>query len=534
MNSGSADPINRPPSARTAPGLELDDLEPRPRDTLALVILWSAREPERVGETALLYPHVQNWAFGRAPDSRVSMYELEEDSSSLLLPQPLGELQPVQFFRQRPEGCQDDESRTDSCRPIEGEAISRRQLELLNRGDSLLVRNVGRCQLALNGQVAQSGLVAPGDTLYLRGQLLLYCTRRPLRMPPLRAYPLARVRAFGEPDADGMIGESEAMWDLRERLAACARTGFHVLIVGESGSGKELAAQAIHTLSRRCERKLIADNIAAIPPSLAAALLFGNKKNFPNPGMEERVGLIGSANGSTLFLDEIGDMPEEVQPLFLRVADRGGEYFRLGEENRVQRSDFRLVGATNRPEKMRYELKRRFAREIRVPSLNIRKEDIPLLIRHLLAAQAKSDDLDAQRFLVSGQPRIHPRLLEQLVHHTYTTNVSEVAFLIGHAISGSAGDIIRPLCDGLPSQGSTTPVPATPAPFSKKRRFSQPLPPAAQAQRALDENAGHITRAAALLGISRDQLNRMIRREGLVIRRPPRRADEQASGSGSG
>jgi DNA-binding NtrC family response regulator len=353
---------------------------------------------------------------------------------------------------------------------------------------------------------------------------LLLCTRRPYHLPALRAYPPNRVRAFGQPDSDGMIGESPVMWNLRERLAACARTSFHVLIVGESGSGKELAAQAMHNLSRRSERKLIADNIAAIPPSLAAALLFGNKKNFPNPGMEERVGLIGSANGSTLFLDEIGDMPEEVQPMFLRVAERNGEYFRLGEENRMQRSDFRLVGATNRPEKMRYELKRRFEREIRVPSLNSHKEDIPLLIRHMLTSHAEKDDIDVQRFLENGWPRVHPLLIEQLAHHTYTTNVSEVAFLLGQAMAESLGDIICPLRGGLPVQTQSTAEPISMGTLTPavKRPTPQPLPTPVQAQRALDEHLGHITRAATALGISRDQLNRMIRRERLILKRPKR------------
>jgi transcriptional regulator with AAA-type ATPase domain len=252
-----------------------------------------------------------------------------------------------------------------------GECLSRRQLVIFVEQDSLLVRNIGRCRLSVNGQVVHGATVRPGDTIYLRHQVLLYCTHRPLQMPALKAYPLDRVPAFGEPDLDGMIGESPTMWKLRDRVAASARTSYHVLVVGESGSGKELAAQAVHHLSARSQRKLIADNIAAIPPSLAAALLFGNKKNFPNPGMEERAGLLGSANGSSLFLDEIGDMPEEVQPMFLRVTERKGEYFRLGEESKLQRSDFRLIGATNRPEKMRYELKRRFQREIRVPGVNL-------------------------------------------------------------------------------------------------------------------------------------------------------------------
>lgn len=78
------------------------------------------------------------------------------------------------------------------------------------------------------------------------------------------------------------------MWHLRERLASCARSDQNVLIVGESGSGN-LAAQAIHHLSRRCGKPLVTDNISAIPPSLAAALLLGNKRNCPNPGTEEQV-----------------------------------------------------------------------------------------------------------------------------------------------------------------------------------------------------------------------------------------------------
>src|SRR5262249_18718390 len=161
----------------------------------------------------------------------------------------------------------------------------------------------------------------------------------------------------------------------------CAQNDFHVLVIGESGSGKELAVQAIHRLSRRAKRPLVADNIAVMPTSLAAALLFGNRKNFPNSGMEERAGLIGAADDGTLFLDEIGDMPSDVQPMFLRVTERGGEYFRLGDEARPRRSSFRLIGATNRPQQLRHELKRRFQREVRIPGLAERREDIPLLIR---------------------------------------------------------------------------------------------------------------------------------------------------------
>jgi two-component system nitrogen regulation response regulator GlnG/two-component system response regulator HydG len=529
------EPPLEPPSARTQPGLEAEPATKSRTDCLALVILWSAREPERVGEVALVGEDVQ-WILGRAP-GRSTQGDCCSQCTSISRPElPDPTERTLTFSRQRPPGLT-DEHRPRACMgSLAGEAISRRQLAVESRGVTLHIRNIGRCPLLVNGQVVEEAEVQPGDTVCLRNQLLLYCTRRPLALPALKAYPAARVGTFGEPDQEGMVGESPLMWKLRDRLAAYARTGFHILVIGESGAGKELAAQAIHRLSSRAAKKLVADNIAAIPSSLAAALLFGNKRNFPNPGMEERVGLIGSAHGSTLFLDEIGDMPEDVQPIFLRVTERGGEYFRLGEEARLMRSDFRLVGATNRPEKMRYELKRRFQREIWVPGLNHRKEDIPLLIRHLLVSQAQANDIDVPRFLHNGQPSLHPLLVEQLIHHTYTTHVSEVSFLLGQAMAESDGDTIMPLGSGLSPElrpaPAPTPVPMavpvsspTPAPAPpelRRRPISRPLPTPQQAQQVLDEHAGDVTRSAAALGISRDQLNRMIRRERLQVRRPRR------------
>lgn len=550
------------PSARTVPNRLVEPFDRSPSECLALVILWSAREPYRTGEIAFLPEDVPVWLFGRDPRSalpdsgralphRLSTedprldslgstangVETAEQEDSLLSRSSVSSRlrmslsatlsmdlvrngAEILFRRQRPEGLEPEPALP---RPIVGESISRLQLTLTHREDGLLVQNVGRCPLMVNGHTMQAAQIQAGDTLYLRNQLLLLCTRRTLSLPRLRAYPSDRVFAFGLPDADGMIGESPALWHLRERLAACARSDHNVLVIGESGSGKELAAQAIHRMSSRRERPLVADNISAIPPSLAAALLFGNKRNFPNPGMDERVGLVGAADGSMLFLDEIGDMPEEVQPMFLRVADRQGEYFRLGEEGRIRRSDFRLVGATNRPERIRYELKRRFQREIRVPSLNDRKEDIPMLIGHLLRSQARQGDLNALAFWdeAAQAARVHPMLIDQLVRHSYVTNVSEVEFLLGHAMSESGGEVIAPIRGPLPGHGATrqTPTGTLASPVTPRRRPPRILPSPDVAQRVLDEMNGNIARAASQLGMSRHQLNRMIRRHSLVARR---------------
>lgn len=546
------------PSARTVPNRFVEQFDRSPAECLALVILWSAREPQRTGEIAFLSDDIPVWLFGRDPRAALLERERSPGGSGLwdshrseiqpgpypeddrrhdenaprlgishpgqlasgLAVDPLRNGAEVCFHRQRPAGLEPD---SPPAAAIAGESISRLQMTLTHRDDGLFVQNFGRCPLMVNGRTMMAAQIQPGDTLYLRNQLLLLCTRRPLVLPRLRAYPLDRVPGFGAPDADGMIGESPSLWHLRERLAACARSDQNVLIIGESGSGKELAAQAIHRLSPRRERPLVADNISAIPPSLAAALLFGNKRNFPNPGMDERVGLVGAADGSMLFLDEIGDMPEEVQPMFLRVADRQGEYFRLGEEGRIRRSDFRLVGATNRPERIRYELKRRFQREIRVPSLNDRKEDIPMLIGHLLRTQVRQGDLNALAFWDerTENARVHPLLIDQLVRHSYITNVSEVEFLLGHAMSESGGDVIAPIRGPLPGHGAArqTPTGALASPVTPRRRAQYILPSPEVAQRVLDETRGNIARAAAQLGMSRHQLNRMIRRHSLATRR---------------
>ena len=509
------------PSATTLTELE-DEPEVQPaHDVLALVILWSAREPHRVGEVALFPPEHPQWLLGRGLTDEDLRLQGQEQSGL-----------PVPFFRQRPPGALDRGEPTRDGSFLLGEGISRRQLEIHPRHDGLVVMNIGRCPLLVNQVPVQDALVRPGSTLFLRNQLLLYCTIRPLVMPPLRAYPKERASSFGKPDQDGMVGESPAMWKLRESLAAFARTNFHVLITGESGSGKELAAQALHRMSGRAAQRMISDNIATIPASLAAALLFGNRRNFPNPGMEERAGLIGAAHQSTLFLDEIGDMPEEVQPMFLRVTERGGEYFRLGEEHRPLRSDFRLVGATNRPQRLRHELKRRFQREIHLTSLNERREDIPLLIDSILKLQAQRDDTGITRFMRDGQPQIHPLLIEQLVRHHYSTNVSEVGFLLGQAMAESPHDVIS-RCEPGPRYGSAPEVASGASASSGKREsgrsIPRSLPTRERAEQVLLEQGGDVTRSAAILNISRDQLNRLIQREGLFVpkmRRPRRQSSD--------
>jgi two-component system nitrogen regulation response regulator GlnG/two-component system response regulator HydG len=238
----------------------------------------------------------------------------------------------------------------------------------------------------------------------------------------------------------GIVGESAAVWALRRDIEEAARRPRHTLILGPSGAGKELVARAIHGASERRGEPMVARNAAAIPEGLVDAELFGNMKGYPNPGMPERAGLIGQANGTTLFLDEIGELPPSLQAHLLRVLDEG-EYHRLGETT-TRRSNFRLIGATNRPPSaLKHDVLARFEQRITVPGLGERREDIPLIITHLLRAHAYDDERVAERFFPGPprhtQPRLRCALVEALVRHPYTTHVRELNALLLSAMRDS-------------------------------------------------------------------------------------------------
>lgn len=385
------------------------------RDVTRLVVLWSRDEPHRIGEAIRLPPHEEGpWIFGRG--------EVRGDEPRLSL------------VRQRP-------GELVSAGPLLCPRISRAQLRLFAGADGIVaVENVGACALLLNDREVKSSPIIPGDVLSLRNELLLLCVRgAPMPPQPPHHAPFP-VHRFGQADQFGLVGESAACWTLRQRIVAIAQSTQHVLILGDSGSGKELVARAIHGQSARSERPLIARNAATIPEGLADAELFGNLRNYPNPGMPERPGLIGQAHGTTLFLDEFGELPQGLQAHLLRLLDNG-EYQRLGDAT-TRHSDLRFLAATNRPPScLKHDVLARLKVRIQVPDLNSRKEDIPLLVAHLLRRHAATDPSIAGRFFPGDaskdMPLVSPVLIEALVRHTYTTHVRELdALLLRAALEG--------------------------------------------------------------------------------------------------
>jgi two-component system, NtrC family, response regulator HydG len=459
---------------------------------MALVVAWSHSEPELLAELVLTGEDEPDRLLGRG-EARA------EDSWPRL-----------QLRRQRPPGWLRP---AQSSKPISGPRISREQLRIKPSKARLEVERVGRCAMSINGQRTNFGVLSPGDTLLLDGELLLLCAERASGMPELRDYPERLWFEYGEADPHGIVGESPGIWALRDRLAFLAQREGHVLILGESGSGKELAARALHELSPRAARRLVSRNAATLPSGLIDAELFGNARNYPNAGMAERAGLIGEADGSTLFLDEIGELDTDLQAHLLRVLDHGGEYQRLGDAT-SRRADIRLIAATNRAENaLKQDLTARLKLRVTIESLLSHREDIPLLARHLLRRAAARDPAIGERFFEgwngkSGEPRLDPLLIDRLLRHTYAYHVRELEVLLWTAMAGSQGHFIA----------LTPEVEARLTPISESNDSADLS--AARIQECLDRHGGNQSRAYRELGLkNRDALYRLIKKHNLSVKR---------------
>jgi two-component system nitrogen regulation response regulator GlnG/two-component system response regulator HydG len=408
---------------------------------LALVVIWWGNEPSRVGEVLLPEPALA--AFGRGAEPALPARAV------------------LHLVRQQPE------ANLPAALPAD-RYLSRRHL-LVRRSPgarALTLQCVGKRRLRINGVEREQAEVREGDVLEIDGVCSFLCAERAPLLPasgvgpssvapssaaPSSVAPSAAAHVFGEADAYGIAGESAAAWELRRRIALLAARNAHVLVTGPSGAGKELVAQAIHGSSARGRRPLVSRSAPTIPAGVADAELFGNAPNYPNVGMNERPGLIGQADGSSLFLDELGELPLDVQTRLLRVLDRG-EYQRLGDA-RTRSADIRFIAATNRDASvLKPDLAARFALRVGVPGLDRRLEDVPLVARHLLRAIAARDPALGERYFSgwngsSGEPRFAPELIYALVTHEYTTHVRELERLLLLSVNGSRSGVLELTAD---------------------------------------------------------------------------------------
>ncbi len=237
---------------------------------------------------------------------------------------------------------------------------------------------------------------------------------------------------------EDIVGSSEALRKVLRQVTKVAPADSTVLLLGETGTGKELIARAIHKRSNRAERAFMAVNCAAIPPSLIASELFGHEKGAFTGATQRRLGRFESANGGTMFLDEIGDLPAEIQISLLRVLQER-EIERVGS-NRTIPVDVRVVAATHRDlkglvaeGKFRADLLYRLnVVPIEMPSLRDRADDIPLLVEYFIDRFAKK--------LGKKFRRIDKKTMKVFQAYQWPGNVRELQNVIERAVILSDGD----------------------------------------------------------------------------------------------
>ncbi len=238
-----------------------------------------------------------------------------------------------------------------------------------------------------------------------------------------------------------IIGKSNEITYVFYKVEQIAGTDTNVLILGETGTGKELVARAIHSLSRRKARALVKMNCAALPANLIESELFGHEKGAFTGAHSRRLGRFEIANGATLFLDEIGELPLELQPKLLQVLDTG-EFERLGSSETIK-VDIRLIAATNR--NLEEEVRKGTFREdlwyrlnvfpITMPPLRDRLDDIPLLVHFFVDKISKR--------LGKTIKMVPIGVMDALVQYHWPGNVRELENVLERAVINSSGPKLR-------------------------------------------------------------------------------------------
>ena len=337
---------------------------------------------------------------------------------------------------------------------------------------------------------------------------------------------VADLPTFGE-----LRGRNIAMRELFSTLARLARTDLSILVEGQTGTGKELAARAVHDASQYAQGPFVVLDCTAIPSTLAESVLFGHERGAFTGASERRVGVFEAAEGGTVFLDEVGELPLELQPKLLRVLERR-EVVRVGStaprpvQVRVISATWRDLRTMINQGKFREDLYYRLAQaRVTIPPLRDRPEDIPLLVYHFLQRMPGTQ----------GARAISPESLGELQRREYAGNVRELKSTVERAAMMAEGAVItnadRAFERMLSGERARAPSPASAPPSvgtASTPNLNDPIAPFKEAkrtlidefekdylQRLLQRTGNNLSRAAALAGIERHYLRDLFRKHGL-------------------
>jgi DNA-binding NtrC family response regulator len=380
--------------------------------------------------------------------------------------------------------------------------VSRYHLEFEATSDGVVVRDLGSTNGTLLGSARVREVVVRGDVELQAGHTKL----KLLTGSERAARGVSGAASFGR-----LIGASVAIRAVYTALERAAPTTTPVLITGESGTGKELAAHALHEASPRRGEAFEVVDCGGLPPTLVESELFGHERGAFTGAAGDRPGAFERAHKGTIFLDELGELPLEVQPKLLRALGEG-EVRRVGG-SRVRKVDVRVVAATNRDlrrevnaGRFRADLFYRLAVvQVRMPALRDRLEDLTVLVPSLLDAIRRDRGIDPDHTLDEAA-------LEELARHHWPGNVRELRNHLEHllvlrvapAFEDGAGDPEGG--DAQDEPRSLTAVPLKVAREHLERRYIATL---------LAETGGNVSEAARRAGIDRVTLFRTMRRYGL-------------------
>lgn len=336
---------------------------------------------------------------------------------------------------------------------------------------------------------------------------------RALEVATLKRENESLKRTLSSGEAFGIIGRNSKLHDIIRTIQTTAPSDASVLIEGESGTGKELIAAAFHAQSRRSSGAFIRINCSAIPHELIESELFGYKKGAFTGADRDKRGLIEAANGGTLLLDEIAEMPAHLQPKLLRVLQER-KLRRVGDEREVDVS-FRLLSATNRSTSallddgvLRKDLYFRISTiKIKLPPLRERLDDVPLLARHFL-----------HRFSDQYSKTIRelsPATVQRLLRYSWPGNIRELESVIERAVLFCPGKQLEPDC--LPEELHDPRL-------SNCSFVIPPLMPMEEIERqailqTLERTSGNVRRSAQILRFPRPTFYRKLKKLGIKVER---------------
>jgi len=337
---------------------------------------------------------------------------------------------------------------------------------------------------------------------------------KPLDLGVLRKLVGSAIRLGDRSDIDSatanirgpsLIGSSAAMEQLREMIARVARSQAPVHIFGESGTGKELVARLVHASGSRRDGPFIAVNCGAIPTELMESELFGHVKGAFTDARADRVGRFELADGSTLFLDEIANVPLNLQAKLLRVLETG-DLERVGSST-TRRVNVRVLAATNADVnaeaaagRFRQDLLFRLNTiEIHIPPLRDRREDVDLLAHHFVHGYAQR-----YRKNISG---FDPAAMKALHEHAWPGNVRELDHAVERGVLLSPGPAVRAADLGLRAQAAGGAAKLEEMSLDEVERYL--------IQRTLSRHEGNVSQAAKALGLSRSAMYRRLQKHGL-------------------